>query len=376
MHRKKILFIVFGLPYGGTTTSLLNLITVLKGRYDIEILSFWNEQNPLSNEIKNMVTVRHLSLNKQAIDRLPFGLRGLVRILNQFWWRYVVSHPKILMTIYNSLKFEKYDYEIGYTETSDVIEFLRYRRSNSIKYQWIHTDIFLNNETKSIQKNLETLVNIDRYICVSRVISNKMRKVYSNRKIDTIHNVICKDPIIRKSKEYEVEFLDENEIHLISIGRISEIKGYDRLVKVHKRLVSEGYFHYIHIIGNDQGYKDSLEKIIVSLGVEKTFLLEGEKSNPYPFFKKASGLVISSYSEGLPTVAIEAQVLECPVISTNVGGIGEIIDDQAGIIVDNSETGLYDGLLQFIKTKDKEYIFDSSNFTSVDQIEKIFSEGE
>lgn len=376
MKQKKILFIVFGLPYGGTTVSLLNIINYLSSHknYRIEVLTFWNESNYFVEQIQKKARIINVSLNSKRIDKLPFGVRGIVRVINTYWWNKFIVKPKRFMKVYNFFVADKYDYEVGYTETNDVLDFLKYRKSNSKKYQWIHTDIFRNNETKGIEIKLEELKVVDSYFCVSKSIQKDLQKKFPHKQIKLQYNQFDEKELKQKSQAYDVFFENNQYPHFICVGRISEIKGYDRLIKIHHKLIQMGLYHYIHIIGDDQGYKSEIKHLISKLGVESTVIFHGGMSNPYPYFIKSQGLIISSYSEGLPTVAIEAQILKCPIISTDVGGIREINTPNSGVLMGNSEQEMLEGLAVFIRKINlkMQFKFDSRKFTSLNEIEKIF----
>lgn len=62
----------------------------------------------------------------------------------------------------------------------------------------------------------------------------------------------------------------------------------------------------------------------------------GFQSNPYPYIHSSDALIVTSYTEGFPTVLIEAIALGVPVITTNVGGVEEIVKDGVnGLVVKN-----------------------------------------
>jgi len=62
--------------------------------------------------------------------------------------------------------------------------------------------------------------------------------------------------------------------------------------------------------------------------------LAGYQSNALDYIADSNVVVIPSLSEGIPNVALEAMMMKIPVIATNVGGVGEILEDKrTGIIV-------------------------------------------
>ena len=55
--------------------------------------------------------------------------------------------------------------------------------------------------------------------------------------------------------------------------------------------------------------------------------------------------VLPSGWEGFPTVTVEAKIVGCPVLATDVSGIREqLIHGKTGWIVENNEEGIYKGL--------------------------------
>ena len=77
--------------------------------------------------------------------------------------------------------------------------------------------------------------------------------------------------------------------------------------------------------------------------------LLGYDENAYKYVKNADIYVCSSYSEAYSTSVTEAVVLGKPIITTLCSGMNEILDDgKSGLIVENNENALYDGLKKII----------------------------
>lgn len=79
--------------------------------------------------------------------------------------------------------------------------------------------------------------------------------------------------------------------------------------------------------------------------------LLGFKPNPYPYVLASDALIITSLSEGFPTIAVEAMALGKPVISTPVAGTNELIDAQTGVLVDWSVESVAAGIEKMMTTK-------------------------
>jgi Glycosyltransferase len=142
---------------------------------------------------------------------------------------------------------------------------------------------------------------------------------------------------------------DKSVINLVSVAKIIWTKGFDRLIDVHKRLIDEGYKHYINIlgIGEDQG---KLQKKIEELGLQDSFRFLGFHKNPYKFVSRSDLYICSSLREGFSTAVSEALILGVPVVSTNCSGAEELLgaNNEYGIVTENTEEGIYNGLKKLL----------------------------
>ena len=94
------------------------------------------------------------------------------------------------------------------------------------------------------------------------------------------------------------------------------------------------------------GYDFSkIKKLQKDLGVTESSTLVGFTDNPYPLIKNADFYVLSSRYEGFPTVLFEAITLKKKIIATDVSGVREMLENgKLGLIVENSEEGIYAGM--------------------------------
>nr|MBD3623211.1 glycosyltransferase [Sunxiuqinia sp.] len=71
------------------------------------------------------------------------------------------------------------------------------------------------------------------------------------------------------------------------------------------------------IVVGDGPSKSRLVEISEKIGVAEKVIFVGNQSNPYPWIKNADLLILSSKFEGLPTVLVEALILNIPIISSD-----------------------------------------------------------
>ena len=77
--------------------------------------------------------------------------------------------------------------------------------------------------------------------------------------------------------------------------------------------------------------------------------LHGLTDNPYKYMKACDLFVLPSGWEGFPTVTVEAKILGCPVLATDVAGIREQLrHGETGWIVENDKVAIYEGLKHLI----------------------------
>lgn len=136
----------------------------------------------------------------------------------------------------------------------------------------------------------------------------------------------------------------EGTIRLFSCARLNPAKGFEVLLESIDRLRVLGHDVALTIAGEDDsggtGYRNTLENIIHSRGIEKAVCLLGAVSEERVRveLEAAHVFVLASYEEPLGVAIMEAMAMEVPVIATNAGGVPSIISDGIdGILVPPSD---------------------------------------
>ena len=259
-----------------------------------------------------------------------FWIRGMVTL---FW--------KLPGRLIHALVFgtkHEYDIEVGFQHGPATVGAVSSNDTSTQHYVWIHG-------YDSELKLKKYYAMADKVICVSKMNSIRVKKEVPEIKCaDYCYNPTDEESIFKKITE-NVDYPANNDgIKLVTVGRLSEEKGYCRLISVLARLRNDGYDFSLVIIG-DGPERERLMKHVeeLSMGDRIIFLLE--QKNPFKYVSKSDVFVCSSFSEGYSTVCTEACILNIPVITTSVGGAEEIINDAGcGVICENSEEGLYDAL--------------------------------
>lgn len=116
-------------------------------------------------------------------------------------------------------------------------------------------------------------------------------------------------------------------LKMLSIGRVHWKKGYDFALRSCKLLKEKGVPFRYTIIGG--AGDEELQFLVDDLGLQNYVVLEKRKpqSEVYSLMQEASLLLMPSLEEGLPNVVVEAMAIGLPVISTDCGGIPELIEE-------------------------------------------------
>lgn len=166
----------------------------------------------------------------------------------------------------------------------------------------------------------------DKCVAVSNDLRSELieEKWIKEDKIVTIYNPVIKDSFDKKIRSIK----SGQEIHLGIIGWIWDIKNQEEAIKAIYKLNDKRY--KLHIIGGikDKNYYNTLIKLIKNLNLEDQVTFEGIKNNIFKTLEELDILLLTSKTEALPTVIIEALACGIPVISSNCKvGPREILGD-------------------------------------------------
>jgi colanic acid/amylovoran biosynthesis glycosyltransferase len=124
-------------------------------------------------------------------------------------------------------------------------------------------------------------------------------------------------------------------LHVVSVGRMTPVKGHALLVEALARLRDRGRDVTAKLIG-DGPLRDELLRRVESLGLDGNVMLPGAigQDDIRAEYEAADVFVQPSFAEGIPVVLMEAMALEVPVVATRIAGIPELVEDGvSGLVV-------------------------------------------
>lgn len=136
---------------------------------------------------------------------------------------------------------------------------------------------------------------------------------------------------------------------IASIGRLSPEKGHADLIRAIDIVSRRGQKVSLVLIG-DGPERPKLLQQINALGLQGRVHLPGYIREPQRLLEEVDLMVLPSHTEGLPNAALEALLMEVPVLATKVGGTPEVITDgETGRLVPaHSPEALAGGILEFL----------------------------
>lgn len=370
--KKKILFVIDNLKPGGAERVLVNILNNFPSKKaDVDLLLFWKDGSFL-DELSNKIKIKNI------FGTIP--KYGFLFLIERIILRIIVLFPALIYFI--KLK-TKYDVEISFLEGLPAVFISRSPISQSKKLAWIHTNV-INNATRNFKMEDTAYGKMNKIVFVSNEIKELFVKKHpriQHSLLTTLYNPVDTDQVLRQSTEPCPVLFDKTNFNVISIGRLSPSKGFDRLISVADELVNGKGLSKIrfYILGAGE-LETELLNLIRSRKLSSHVILLGFARNPFPYLVQANLFLLTSRFEGFPMALLESKILAIPSVSASCSGVSEAIKDTIdGFIVSNeSDSEFIDGAVDLIFSlyHGDELNIIKKNLTAVDKfnsnIDKIY----
>lgn len=175
-----------------------------------------------------------------------------------------------------------------------------------------------------------SIVFADRVVAVSASLASQM-KFEDLDKLRVIHNVVDVPlDLVDFDARNWCEFFDVCYINIVAIGRLVSVKRFDIAIRAFVRLLQSGLNVRLYIVG-DGALRDSLIALVGCLSQEEGVALgdrivfTGFIENAQKIINSADVLLLTSDSEGIPSVILERMLSRKPFVSSDLPGIREIL---------------------------------------------------
>lgn len=121
---------------------------------------------------------------------------------------------------------------------------------------------------------------------------------------------------------------------VVAIGRLEPVKGFDVLIRAFADVRRHTPDARLVVIG-EGSRRDALAALADELGIGDAVELTGalHREAVRSRLNGAAAFALSSRSEGMPLVLLEAMAAGAPVVATRVGGVPEVLTDESGLVV-------------------------------------------
>lgn len=179
------------------------------------------------------------------------------------------------------------------------------------------------------KQNLRYVNRFDRMVCLTYGDAKEWSKHISTR-IEVIPNPLVFSSLSLKQKTKITSF------RIISVGRLEEVKGFDRLIRAFAMIEDKCTKWRIDIFGKGS-CEDDLKKLIAYYNLENRISILPPTNDIYTEYQNSDFYVLTSHHEGLGMVLLEAMACGIPCVSFNCNyGPREIIaDGDTGLLVED-----------------------------------------
>lgn len=422
--KKRIFIAIHYLEIGGAERSLIGLLNALDyTKYEVDLFVYEHrgefmdmvpKQVNLLPEIGSYATIEKPL--KEVIKRGHIGI-ALGRLLaKRKGKRFAQQHPgKESIAVFQYVhtyvtpllpslhKYGEYDLAISFLIPHNIV---RDKVKAKQKWAWIHTDYsFLEMDT---EVELPVWSAYDKIVSISDDVTKGFLSKFPSleNKIILIENILSEQFVREQAGDglkfkddglkFKVEILKCNvdglgpntlnphpstlhltpsTINLLSVGRFSYAKAFDRAVHICKAIIDKGIDIRWYIVGFG-GEEEKIKKVIHETGMEERFILVGKQLNPYPFIKACDVYIQPSRYEGKAVTVREAQILCKPLVITNYATASSQVQDGVdGIIVPNDIEGAAEGIAAFLQNKEKQQeivdYLQNHHYGNEDEVKKI-----
>ena len=334
---KRILFLIHDLGQGGAEKVLVNLVNNMDHtKFDITVMTLFDYGE-----------------NRQFLaDKIHY----------KTWCKKMIPGNSHIMKLLSPQQLHKliikdhYDIEVSYLE-GPCARIISGCTDESVKLvSWIHIEQHTTKRAIASFRNQKEAVTcykqFNRIICVSRTVKEDFLRVL---KIPVPHEVLYNtnesDKIVRLSQEdVDQKIMNSDEINLVGVGKLLKSKGFDRVMRIVKRLKKQRYPVHFYVLGEGPE-RNNLQDYIKKNGLEHNITLLGYQLNPYKYMAKCDLFICASFAEGFSTATTEALIVGTPVCTVKVSGMEEMLgeNNEYGLVVDNNDEALYQGIKRFFE---------------------------
>ncbi len=332
----KILFLIHDLGQGGAEKVLVNLVNNMDPeKFDITVTALFG------GGVNEQFLAPHIRYRTVFGKAFP-GNSHLMKLLS----------PRQLHKL---CVRERYDIEVSYLEGPAARIVSGCPCAETRLLSWIHIEQHTKKcaaqAFRSYKEALRCYRSFHATVCVSDAVRQDFCTLFDLQKpVQTLYNTNETAQIRQLAQEPCAELSALGEVQkLTAVGKLRPNKGFDRLIRIQKKLLDNGQNTHLYILGKGP-QRQELEKLAASLNIADRITFLGYRTNPYKYVAKCDLFVCASFAEGFSTAATEALIVGTPVCTVEVSGMREMLGNhnEYGVVTKNDEQALYEGIYEIL----------------------------
>lgn len=354
--KKSILFCCYGLGIGGIEKCMINLLNALDTtKYDIDVLPMNPEYAMLDSLHANVTVLDPFDYVMNTTDTLSafrdkhaspadYTRYVVFRLVNKWGrkpWKLFRAPKKV------------YDIAVAYAHTGYVPYYVIDQVQAKKKYMWHHEGRYIKDARYVLDR--EYYPQFDAIIPVSQDDRKVLMEAFPDLsdRFHVLYNIVDQNEIREKAAEAVDYSKDPTVLKLTTVGRLTAQKGPDILLDVAANLKNCGVpFLWYWVGGGD--LENWLKEEAAKRGLSDNLRLLGNQNNPYPYVAGCDIYVQPSRYEAFCTTTREAQVLEKPIVVTDVCGMREqFVNGVDGILTAVDPASISDAILELYRHREK-----------------------
>lgn len=299
---KDLIYVLTGLDYGGAEIQVIELAREAKKRnYNVSIIVLMKPiafQNELIDEGINVISLHVSNMIDFFIAIFKFN-----RILSSF------NSPVVHAHMIHANLFTRFSSFVGNNSSLTINTAHSVNEGGRVRMLLYRlTDIFCDLSTQVSKKGLNKYINIKAY--------SRIKSIYiPNGVVIKVNDV---DTPIRNAHRINFNWL--------TVGRLVDVKNHSDLLMAFQKICSSFNNVTLTIVGKGD-LEHKLKEQTLALGINKKVIFLGVRDDISLLMRCADAFVLSSKYEGLPMVLLEASEAKIPILSTDVGGVSEMISN-------------------------------------------------
>lgn len=340
MSKKKthVVFCMRDMQLGGAEAVFIRTLEGLikQGNLDISFVSYVNITEPVyKNWLAQHPEIKHVVLYPCSWLGTKLKRFFLMRIFQHFlrdvyrWGRRILFNRRV---------WKNYDVIVDYYDFGFYQELKKVKKQ---KIAWWHSSI--NKFVFGAGNYIQYLEVYDKFVVLTDGFVDDFKKQWPQfaDKILRIYNPLNLSDIMSRAKEGDGFSGD----YFVSVARLSADKDVVTVLHAFDKFYLDNNNPDARLVLVGGGDIDKYRKIADKCIASKNIVFLGAQSNPFGYMRGALANILSSYSEGLPTVLLESIAVKTLNIASDCkNGPREILlDGKAGLLY---VPGDVDGLAQ------------------------------